>query len=407
MSRKKILASLLILALVSMITPIVSAAPYAEYTIAASGETVILATDFDDEPFEGWEGSDGAQAIRAGHDVRTEVGGSEHGGNIGWIAAGNWVQYTVTFAEDGYYSFEASLATDSGSPGGVKLYIDDIDVGTSDDAENLGGWQAYDWYHIANAPVAAGTRVLKTEYTGGHNISAIRVTPATWEAPNTRIGRSGTTVIKAVDFDADSYGKAGADGNQTIRQGHDVRTEIGGSGFGNIGWIGAGDWVQYTVTVANDGMYAFAAMLASDSGDRAPVIISVGDSSVTAGAPADSTGWQDYQLMPADGEIEMTAGDHVIRVEFGGGVNFAALNVNRTGDIPSDEPEPVPAAEPADEAGDEPAGDDGETPAAGDTGSSSSDSDDEGNMILWIIIAVVAVVIIVVIVIFAAKKKKA
>ena len=424
MSRKKILAGLLILALVSMITPVVSmnvsAAPYAEINIAESGVSKINATDFDTEYGLTTDTPDGGRNIRPETDVGTEHGGNDFGfeGNVGWMDQIEWLQWTINVAADGFYRFNAAIASDSGN-GGIDLYLDGEKIGSSPDGKEGNGWQDYTMYVIGDTNVSAGTHILRMESWsgGGINIAGFDVEPLNefgfppvWENPNYRITRSGTTTIKATDFDPEPYQKEGADGAQQVREGHAVRTEGNGSEWGsNIGWIAAGDWVQYTVNVASDGVYSFVAAIASDADPTGGVKITVGDAEVGTSANSAKNGWQEYDKYPV-GEVALTSGEHVIKVEFTGGVNFAAIEVTRTGDIPSDEPEAAaPPAEvdtPAD-GGDEPgdeSADDGETPT---TPPASSSSDDDGNMILWIIVAVVAVVIIVVIIIFATKKKKA
>ena len=423
--RKKFIAGILTALLLTALFSFGAAAePYAEINIAASGVSKINATDFDTVYGLTTDSPDGGRDIRPETDVGTETGGNQFDfeGNVGWMDQIEWLDWTINVAADGFYRFSAAIASDSGN-GGIDLYLDGEQIGSSPQGKEGNGWQEYVMYTIADIQVSAGTHVLRmvSWSGGGINIAGFDVEPLNefgfppvWENPNYRITRTGTTTIKATDFDPDDYGKEGDDGNQHVREGHAVRTEGNDSEWGsNIGWIGAGDWVQYTVTVANDGMYAFVAQLASDSGDRAPVTIKVNGNSVTAGAPTDSTGWQDYHAMPADGDLALTAGENVIIVEFGGGVNFAALEVSRTGDIEGAADETPDEAPASDEPGDSEASEDGETADAGDdesgnaqTGDSGSDGEEESNMILWIILGVVGVVVIVVIVVIATKKKK-
>ena len=136
--------------------------------------------------------------------------------------------------------------------------------------------------------------------------------------------------IVATDFDSGIYGKAAADGSKDIRPDEEVNTEVGGSEFGgNIGWIGAGDWVQYTIDVAVSGVYRVEGWLASDADPTGSLKVSVGGEEVGTSANCDKNGWQDYSLYTV-GNVYLAAGTQVITAEFpNGGVNFAALEFTR------------------------------------------------------------------------------
>ena len=164
-----------------------------------------------------------------------------------------------------------------------------------------------------------------------------------WTPVEHRITRMGTSTIRATDFDATPYGKEGADGAQQVREGHAVRTEGNESEWGsNIGWIGAGDWVQFTSVFVADGIYNFVVAIASGVATPGGVRVMVGDIEVGTSAPAPSNGWQAYERRTV-GEAAIPTGEHVIRVEFpAGGLNFAALEINRIGDMPAIPPETPP-----------------------------------------------------------------
>jgi hypothetical protein len=400
----KTLAAVLIFMLFStLITLNVSAEPYKEYTIVPDNRTTIVATDFDSGVY-GKAPADGSKDIRPDEDVNTEVGGSEYGGNIGWIAKGDWVQYTVNVAQDGKYRVEAWLASDTDPTGGVKLYYNDVEAGTSENSARE-GWQVYNLYFVADVEMTAGTAVLKTEYTGGINIAALEITPLgengnpIWIPAEHKIKSFGKNIIKAVDFDPGVYGKAPADGgSKDIRPDEEVNTEIGESEFGsNIGWIAAGDWVQYTVDVQRDGKYTFEVWLASDADPTGAAKVYVDDQEAGTSPLSAKNGWQAYELYPA-GEINMTKGEHVIKVEFTGGVNYSALEVNRTGDI--EVPETEPPAEESPETVAE------EVPAEGESETAADDGGSDNTMLIILLAAIAVVVVVVVIVVIVRKRKK-
>jgi len=434
---KKVFATALsVIFILSLLLPMaipVMAEPYKEFKVG-EGETVIEAVYFDggEENYHKDDPEAGNHDIRPDEGVATHdydkqggfVGGRAESGLacIGWIQAGEWVQHTIQVEISGVYDF--SLWGGAGPGGDIKLSCDGREIGTVFVEDNGEGWQDYALYNVGPFHMTAGTHVIRTDFLdGGVNYESFVVKliearedapPIIWKPKNFVI-TSSKTVITATDFDPGKYGKAPADGKKDLRPEEDVNTEFGDNKAvefgGNIGWIAAGDWVQYTVTVQRDGVYKFAAWLASDADPTGGVIVSVDDKVVGTSPNSAKDGWQTYALYDV-GEAEIVAGEHVIKVEFNGGLNFTALEVTRAGDIPSNEPPPA--------AADDNAGDDAAAPADGNEGddagnndnanannNSSSASDDDGlDIVPFIIIGAVLVVVVVVIIILVAKKKK-
>ena len=232
----------------------------------------------------------------------------------------------------------------------------------------------------------------------------------------------GASVIEAPDFDSGKYFESNAaEGTHICRPEEDVQTEYCGADYigrvddndkaldgtllGNIGYTAAGEWVQYTVKVKKDGIYKFDAWVASDNDAPGSVDIYLnGDDNLIGSAASVKAGWQNYSKVTAAQGIEMTEGEHIIKVLFPtGGVNFQALEVARTGNIevPTEEPtEPEIAADNAEAEG-------GETPAAGNAAADDDDDGDGGiSPVIFIIGGAVILVIIIVIIIIVTKKKK-
>lgn len=399
MKSRKVLTKLLVTAFIFMllstfITVNVSAEPYVDNLIVPDNKSIIVATDFDSGVYKKAP-ADGSKDIRPDEEVNTEIGGSDFGGNIGWIAKGDWVQYTVYVEQDGIYRIQAWLASDADPTGAVKLYYNDQEVGTSEKSAKE-GWQEYSLYFIADVEMAAGKCVLKTEFTGGLNISALEIIPLgangnpIWIPVEHKISSAGKNIIKAVDFDPKVYNKAPVDGSKDIRPDEEVNTELSDNEFGsNIGYITAGDWVQYTVKVQRDGKYEFEAWLASDADPTGAVKIYCDDKEVGTSPNSDKNGWQAYDVYPV-GETEITAGDHIIKVEFTGGVNFSAFKMTRTGDIGGTQ----------ETSADEKVGSDDASTAQTDAKTGESD----GNGMMVIILLIVGVAIVVAAVVVAAVK---
>ncbi|MCL2814653.1 MAG: carbohydrate-binding protein [Oscillospiraceae bacterium] len=413
-------ATVLIFMLIPAITA--SAEPFAEIKIAPNVQSVIKAVEFDSNPDYNWKPDcDGGKGVRPDELVDTETGAGvaeDFDGNIGWTDHGTWVQWTVNVEADGDYRFEAWCASDNGSNEGLSLLYDDAPIGSIDHVEQE-GWQEYSLYKFGDIAMTAGTHVIKAEWpaVGGFNITAIIVTPLVngyplWIPVEHKIASSGTNRIGAVDFDPGVNGFSFDEGGASaVRPDEKVNTEFGNetsgatySGYtGNIGWISAGDWVQYTVSVAREGMYNFETWLASDADPTGGIKVYVGENEIGTSPDSAKDGWQSYAKYPV-GEAAMAAGDYVIKVEFTGGCNFAALEITRTGNIPEEAPPATEAEAPA--KGDET---DAAATGEGDSNTAVDEEESGSNLVLIIIIAaaIVVVVVVIVVIMVAGKGKKA
>ena len=153
--------------------------------ISGSGKSVIEADCFDggEENYHDNNPEEGAHDSRPDEHPQTQQTGGYIGRDdidvennycIGWISAGEWIQYTVTVEEDGLYKFSAWIASDAGTPDGVELYYNDVLIGYSG-APAKNGWQNYSEYKVGNIDMAAGIHVIRVEFKGGMNLDAIIV----------------------------------------------------------------------------------------------------------------------------------------------------------------------------------------------------------------------------------------
>jgi hypothetical protein len=103
-------------------------------------------------------GNDGGAYRATGVDIQatTDQGG---GFNVGWIAAGEWLKYTLNAAVAGTYTLGARVACDG--PGGTfHIEIDGAAATGPLVIPNTGGWQV--WQTItASVNVPVGTHVMR------------------------------------------------------------------------------------------------------------------------------------------------------------------------------------------------------------------------------------------------------
>ena len=92
----------------------------------------------------------------------------------------------------------------------------------------------------------------------------------------------------------------------------DLQTTPDQGGGCNVGWIKAGEWLEYTVDVEG-GAYDIKARMASPNDNRTLGISLDGNELGTVDCPNASSGWQDWRTATLAG-VALPAGRHVIRL---------------------------------------------------------------------------------------------
>ena len=150
----------------------------------------------------------------------------------------------------------------------VKVLFGGVDKTGDLAVPSTGGWQT--WTDVVKTGVSlpAGQQCLRIAMVGGEfNVNWIEITPAA--APRTvygngspwSIGASGTTRIQAENYDTGGEGvayhdsDAGNKGGQYRSDGVDIESTTDTGGGYNVGWVAAGEWLEYTVNVAVAGSY--------------------------------------------------------------------------------------------------------------------------------------------------------
>ena len=288
---------------------------------------------------------------------------AEGGYNVGWTAAGEWLNYTVNVAAAGTYNLELRVASSSG--GSLYVHFNGVNETGTITVPATGGWQ--NWTTIRKAvSLSAGTQSMKVSLnSGGLNLNSLTVSSGT---TSTTSGSTGTTSssafggtahaipgwVQAEDFDNGgknvgyydlTAGNAGGAYRAT-----DVDIETTGSGGYAVGWVGAGEWLKYTVNVGSSGSYKVVARVAS-SGTGGTFHIEFNGTNKTGAMRVPNTGgWKTFQDLTAT--VSLSAGVQSMRVVFdtngsGGAVgNLSAVRFDATTGSPAPAPTPTPTPEP-------------------------------------------------------------
>jgi len=103
---------------------------------------------------------------------------SEGGFNIGWIDAGEWLEYTVNVASAGNYDFVFRVASPNTS-GQLNVAFNGANRTGSVDIPSTGGWQTWSNVTVNNVSLNAGRQTMRINFTGGDfNLNKVTVNTA-------------------------------------------------------------------------------------------------------------------------------------------------------------------------------------------------------------------------------------
>jgi subtilisin family serine protease len=114
----------------------------------------------------------------------SDLGG---GYNIGWIAAGEWLKYTVSVSLVASYTLELRLAA-PGTGGVLHLEVDGTDVTGPVAVPNTGGWQTWQSVLVPGIALNTGLHVLRLVFDiAGSSGSVANVNFIRWRIPGVNV----------------------------------------------------------------------------------------------------------------------------------------------------------------------------------------------------------------------------
>ena len=268
----------------------------------------------------------GNQYRTTGVDVEPTDGG---GFNVGWVVAGEWLNYSVDVANAGSYDIEFRVAC-YGPGGSFHLEVNGANVTGPLNVPDTGWWQTWTVIRRNGINLNAGPQVWRlvmdsdgpATFVG--NFDEIRVIAAGGG------GNGGTSpfggapasfpgTIEAENFDNGAAGAAYLD-NTAENEGGQYRTtavdieSTGDTGGGyNVGWMVAGEWLAYTVNIGAAGSYDLEFRVACS---RAGGTFHVEANGVNLAGPLtipDTGDWQRWTTIRTNG-VSLGAGVQTWRV---------------------------------------------------------------------------------------------
>ena len=165
--------------------------------------------------------------------------------------------------------------------------------------------------------------MYQTDQTGGGNQIIVRTAPMQFVPPSTPYYGTPFAVpcrIEAEDYNLGSQhvaywdADAGNNGGQYRVDDVDLENALDDGGGYNVGWTHVGEWLEYTVDVANAGMYRIDARVASGEGGGTFRILMDGVDVTGAQSFDDTGGSQNWITRTVPSEVFLDSGQQVLRV---------------------------------------------------------------------------------------------
>ena len=216
-------------------------------------------------------GNAGRQFRSTNVDIETSVEGRY---DVGWIDAGEWLNYTVNVASAGNYTVQLRVASPAGATMHVGFNGPSAGQWKSIPIPATGGWQAWTTVSVP-VTLGVGTQQMTLYFdTGGMNLEYTNVASASGGG-GTLSPFSGTPVpvpgqILLANFDHGGEGVAYHDttpGNAgRAYRNTDVDLDASTEGGYDVTSIDAREWLNYTVNVTAGGTYTLQLRVSSPGG---------------------------------------------------------------------------------------------------------------------------------------------
>lgn len=252
---------------------------------------------------------------------------SDAGGGytLGWVKPGEWLNYTVSVAAAGTYDIEVRVA--SASTGGTfHIEVNGANKTGSLTVPNTGDWQAWTTVRRTGVSLSAGTQVWRlvmdtngATSVGNFNYIRVIASGGSTTAAFGGIPAALPGIVQAEDFDTGGEGVSYHDlsplneGGAYRSTGVDIAVAADSGGGHTLGWVSAGEWLEYTVAVSAAGTYTFDVRVASAGvGGTFHIEVDGVNKTGTMAVP-DTGGWQNWVTISKPG-VSLSAGEQVLRL---------------------------------------------------------------------------------------------
>lgn len=262
---------------------------------------------------------------------------------VGYTQVGEWLEYTVNVTKTGTFNIEAAVASaGSGAGGAFELLVDGNKIGSTVSVPGTSSTVSFQSVSAGTVTfTTTGQRVLRINmlsagaggFVGHIDSISVGITQTPFSGAAAAISDTTSTVVQAESYDLGGESVAYHDAtpgknfpfvNLSARPDDDVELVDNGASNFSLGYTAVGEWLEYTVNVAQAGNYNVVFNTARAGGGGAGKLeISQNDGATVLGnaifaacpgnaAPCDYNTYAD--LAPVT--VSLAAGIQVIRVTF-------------------------------------------------------------------------------------------
>lgn len=139
---------------------------------------------------------------------------NDEGATVGWIAAGEWIEYSIQVEKPGYYNMDFRYASDNqGSRGPFYLTLDGNRITQDISVPFTNGWETWASKSIADIPFSSGSHILRVAFNGGEfNLGRMNFTFTSELDYSQPVANAGENVVVVLPVSASSLdGTASSD----------------------------------------------------------------------------------------------------------------------------------------------------------------------------------------------------
>jgi hypothetical protein len=105
-------------------------------------------------------------------DIESTNDGGSGGFDVGWVSAGEWLNYTVDVASAGNYDIEVRVAS-AGAGGTFHIEVNGVDKTGPLTVPNTGGWQTWTTIRPPTVALSAGPQVWRVVMDNSGSTGAV------------------------------------------------------------------------------------------------------------------------------------------------------------------------------------------------------------------------------------------
>lgn len=267
---------------------------------------------------------------RLNESVDTQI--REYGNLVGWVRAGEWLDYDVVFPQSGNYQINIDLASPYDGKGILTLSLEDLQQTLGNVTPHLtGSWFAFDNYLVSNFfSITAGTHRLRLKVDDSieprFNIGNIQFKLIEEPQSTHTIFKIPAQIIDPTEYsdyhDSDIENK----GNGP-RTDEGVDTQLSTYGQ-SVGWVQPAETLTYEIKITNGGFYTLAVDMASIYGGGL-LELSLGENQRLGEIESSNTGdWFNFETLTTSTPVELIEGKHQLTLTVSDR-NFSEFNIGR------------------------------------------------------------------------------